>query len=326
MMVRSPLLRWQSWLVFLMAAYILLVALFAPLLAPPADPDHPAPVNRVGSRDDSIPHLPGPEAPLGTTPYQFDVFYSLIWGTREALRFGIGVTLVTAVLGTLLGALSAFKGGAVNDLFLRLTDASLAFPLIAAVPLMQIYFRAVYAAVFPPQLASTDPGMGTVSLALAEKIPFLIQLLYLVFRQFGFFTLAVILLAWIPYARLVNDQILRLKRTDFILAAQSLGTRRSRLIFRHLLPNAITPVIVWATRSIGALAILRTTFAFIGLGSSDTWATILTLGKDWIIGPGGNLLAQWWVYLPVTVTIVVFGFTWNLLGDELNIWLNPRER
>ena len=121
-------------------------------------------------------------------------------------------------------------------------------------------------------------------------------------------------------------KVLQLKESEYVLASQALGASPLRIILRHLIPNSLTPVVVWATRSVGSLVVLQATFSYIGLGGGSAWAMLLNFGKNWIIGPSGGLLAHWWVFLPITLAIVWFGFAWNLLGDELNTWLNPRER
>lgn len=309
--------RWQTWAAILMIAAIGCVALFAPSIAPAEEPANPSPMKVIGSSRDPVPQPPSSAARLGTTPHQYDVFYTLIWGTRQALGFGIGVTLVTALFGTAIGAVCAYLGGLLNRLFTRLTNALLAFPLMAAIPFMVMFSRFLLMRISPG-----DPAAQ----AAAQESSFFIQLLYNLFERVGPFTLAVILLTWIPYARLVNDQILRLKNTEFIVAARSLGARNRRIILRHLIPNSLTPVVVWATKSIGALVILQAAFTFIGMDEGSAWASLLEEGKYWIIGPGGSLLTHWWVYLPVTLAIIAFGFAWNLLGDEMNSVFNPRER
>jgi peptide/nickel transport system permease protein len=135
--------------------------------------------------------------------------------------------------------------------------------------------------------------------------------------------IAFILFSWMPYARLMNTAVLRVKQSDYVLAARASGAKNSRIIFRHLLPNAIAPVIVLAAKDIGAFVVLQSTFAFIGFGKGSPWATVLVMGRDWIYAPQG-LFTYWWVFLPATLTLVLFGIGWNLLGDGLNDALNPR--
>jgi peptide/nickel transport system permease protein len=131
--------------------------------------------------------------------------------------------------------------------------------------------------------------------------------------------------SWMAHARLISTNITRLKTADFVLASQSLGASRRRMIFKHLLPNSISPAIVLLARDIGGMVILEAAFVFIGLSSGGPWAQILVDNRNWIIGTGGNPLVYWWVYLPPTVALILFGIGWNLLGDGLNDALNPRD-
>jgi peptide/nickel transport system permease protein len=129
-----------------------------------------------------------------------------------------------------------------------------------------------------------------------------------------------------PYARLVNTLVIELKQTEFILAARSIGVRPARIVFRHLLPNAITPAVVLAARDVGSFVILQATLTFIGLGGNSIWGYILVVGRDWVIGPGGNVMAYWWVFIPATLTVILFGIAWNLFGDGLGELLDPYTR
>ena len=148
----------------LLVSMFVLVALAAPWLAPPKDPDNPTPFKATGQQFQRFPEAPSSESVLGTIPqiqnmvlygftpgqdasYQWDVYYSLVWGTRSALRFGLVVTLVTALFGITVGALSGYYGGVSSSLMMRVTDAFLAFPAIAAIWLFQ---RVLFANVLTP--------------------------------------------------------------------------------------------------------------------------------------------------------------------------------
>lgn len=298
--LRRFLHSWQNLLACVMLAACVLVAVMAPWLAPPDDPENPAPFRVVGKSYYQVPRPPSPEARLGTAPGQLDVYYTLIWGTRSALRFGLIVAVTTACLGVLIGAVSGYVGGPVNGLILRVTDAFLAFPTIAAVWLFRQVMLPASPFVGPTPLQQT--------LLDLHLDPVLVTL---------------ILFSWMPYARLTSANFLQLKRTEYVQAARSLGVRRRRIIRRHLLPNALSPVVVLAARDVGAMVIVAAAFTFIGLGDSTEWGTFLVVSRDYIIGSGGNPLTYWWVFLPVTLALILFGIAWNLLGDGLNTLLNP---
>jgi peptide/nickel transport system permease protein len=211
------------------------------------------------------------------------------------------VTTLTALLGTLIGAISGYLGGFVNRLVMRVTDAFLTFPAIAAVFL------------FGQMMISTNPE---ATLTAFQKVMLALKLDPVM--------LALTLCSWMPYARLINASIIRLKQTEYAMAARTVGVPPLRIVLRHLLPNALAPIIVLAARDVGGLVILEAAFTFIGVGGNSTWGQLLVAGRGWIIGPGGNPLAYWWIFLPPTLALVLFGIAWNLLGDGLNTLLNPR--
>jgi peptide/nickel transport system permease protein len=137
--------------------------------------------------------------------------------------------------------------------------------------------------------------------------------------------LTLILFSWMPYARLTNVIVITLKQVEFVQAARAIGARPSRIIRRHLIPNSVTPSVVLAARDVGSMVIIQAAFTFIGLDGSSTWGNILALGRDWILGPGGGIFAYWWVYVPATLALILFGIGWNLLGDGLSELLDPRD-
>ena len=287
----------------LLVALIVGVAIAAPQIAPPTDPAKPAPVKIVGRATDRQPHPPSAAAPLGTAAGQIDIFYSVVWGTRSALSFGLTVTLLTAVFGTLVGAISGYVGGWFNAIIMRVTDALLAFPVIAGVVLFG-------------QL-NTPPAPGVTPSAL-----------YLVLDSLHLdtFTAALIAFSWMPYARLTNSVVQQLKEADFLAASKALGANLPRMLFKHVLPNATSPAIVLAARDVGVFVVLEAAFTFIGLAGGSEWGSLLANNRNWIIGVRGNPFTYWWVYIPPTVALILFGIGWNLLGDGLNRALNPRQR
>ena len=137
--------------------------------------------------------------------------------------------------------------------------------------------------------------------------------------------LALVLFSWMPTARLVNSLVMTVRNVDYVIAARATGVRWLRILVRHILPNTIAPIIVLTTANIGGMVLIQATLTFIGMGGESAWGGILAQGRHWIIGSGGNPLMYWWVFVPITLALVVFGIAWNLLGDGLNDWLNPRQ-
>jgi peptide/nickel transport system permease protein len=303
------------------------VAIAAPQISPPADPENPSPYKELEGSFFQLPTPPEPGVPLGSVPrppivapgipsgqgasHKWDVFHTLIWGTRSALRYGLVVAVATAILGTLIGAISGYLGGPFGGMTMRVTDAFLAFPAIAAIWVLERTFFSGLNSPFGLSLENLTP-LETVLLGL----------------QIDSIMIAFILFSWMPYARIVNTTVSQIRRADYILAAESLGARGARVLFRHIVPNAISPAIVMVARDIGAMVILAAAFIFIGIGSSKflAWGVVLVGGRDYIIGKGGNPFAYWWTFLPISLALILFSVGWNLLGDGLNHALNPRSR
>jgi peptide/nickel transport system permease protein len=313
------LARWQNRMGLILVGLFVAVALGAPVLSP-MDPKEPGPFKRVGRVTDHVPHPPDETAPLGTLPGQVDVYHALVWGTREAVWFGLVVAVGAFITGIVIGAAAGYAGGALNSLLMRLTDAFLTFPVIAAVVFLQ------------QMVATTIQSMGGIYWFNNE---YLGRVVYFEFTPPGWVSflmhvdplmICLILFLWMPYARLVNALVLTLKRTEFIQAARSLGAGPGWVIRRHLIPNSLGPAVVLGARDVGHAVILQATFTFIGLGGTSSWGTLLSMGRNWIIGPGGDLLAAWWVYMPATLAVVLFGVTWNVLGDGMNEVFDPRSR
>ena len=307
--------RWQNWLGLFIVTVFVLMAIFAPLLSP-KDPDGRLPLVQSHLR---IPQPPGPGVPLGTLPDQSSIYDALVWGTRDALKFGVGVTAIIFFIGIFVGTLAAFLGGRTNSLLMGTTDAFLAFPVIAGV----VFFTQLRMIMLSNLLLETDfanfsldsiQGIGILETLFLQLNPFL---------RLNPAAVAFALFLWVPYARVMNASVMRLKRVEFVLAAKVSGVKNFRVMLRHLIPNAIAPVLVMAATDVGTLVVLQTTFAYIGLGDSTPWASALLAGRDWIFSPKG-IIEYWWVFVPITVALILFGIGWNLLGDGLIDAMNPR--
>jgi len=252
--------RWQNLLGLFLVLFFIIVAIAAPLLSP-QDPENPGPVKYVGLKMDYRPHSPAETPPLGTFSTQVSVYHSLVWGTRSAVIFGILVASITALIGSLIGAVSAYFGGFINNLLMRFTDAFLAFPIIAGVVLIsQLVKNALYNAL--GDISATGYGLvnalnssGETSNLLEEFSPFILFLL-----KIDPVLIAFIVFSWMPYARIMNTVVRRVRNTDYIEASRALGAGHSRLIFRHLIPNSITPIIVMAAKDVGGMVLLAGNF------------------------------------------------------------------
>lgn len=306
--------RWQNWLGLILVAIFVLVAILAPVLSP-LDPKEPGFFKRIGRFVDQVPRPPSDKSILGTLPGQYDVFHTLVWGTRNALQFGLLVALFSASLGIIFGAVAGYAGGAVNSLMMRIADAFLAFPVIAGVVFLQqlvaISIQAaggVFAGGNLPLIVEPTGEESFIQTLLDLIDPLMLSL---------------IVFSWMPYARLVNSMVIGIKNMEFIQATRALGASPFRIIGRHLIPNSISPAVVLAARDVGSVVLLQATLTFIQIGGNSPWGDLLARGRNFMLGPGGSLLTYWWVYVPATVAVILFGVSWNLLGDAINDIMSP---
>lgn len=251
-----------------------------------------------GSRDTYIipqsgyspdPVRPSKEHLFGTTEQQYDLFYGMVWGTRTAFRVAMQVVLVSVLVGVLLGGAAGFYGGWIDELLMRFTDIILAFPDI------------VLAVVI---VAIRGPSLDNVMLAVTA-------------------------VSWPSYARLMRGDVLSVKERDFVHAAKALGASDARIIFRHIIPNSIYPVLVVASLSMGRIVITAAALSFLGLGAPvgyADWGQLISLSRNWILGSSGNPFEYWHtVFIPGTA-IFLFVLGWNLLGDAARDILDPRQK
>ena len=235
------------------------------------------------------PQGPAPDHPLGTTQGQYDIFYGLVWGTRTAFKIGLGVVAIGAVIGTIVGSISAFYGGMLDEALMRMVDVFMSFPfLIAAMVITTILGK----------------GLPQMMIALVS---------------FG----------WMGYARLIRSEILHIKEMDYIQAARACGAGDLRLIRKHILPNSLFPVLVQATMNTGSMVLAAAALSFLGVGTEvgyADWGQLISLARNWIMGMGGNPFAYWYTIVYPGLAIFLFVLAWNLVGDALRDILDPRLR
>ena len=218
--------------------------------------------------------------PLGTDELGRDVLSRIMAGTRESLRVAVVVLGFAVVFGTLVGAVSGYLGGLADELLMRLTDMFLAFPALV--------LAVAIAATLGRSLTNTMIALATVF--------------------------------WPWYARLVRAQVLSVKERDFVTAGRSVGLTPTRLLLRHILPNAASVVIIQVTLDVGYAILATSSLSFIGLGAqppSAEWGKMLSDSRNYFRD------AWWYFTFPgVALTLTVFAF--NVLGDGLQDALDPR--
>ncbi|QMU72777.1 ABC transporter permease [Streptacidiphilus sp. P02-A3a] len=239
--------------------------------------------NQVTVRLDLAELPPSGSHPLGTDASGYDVLGRLMEGGRSSLELGLAVAVATTVLGALYGAFAGLVGGVVDALMMRVIDTLLAVP--------GLVLLLILVNLFPPSL-------------------WLIIIL-------------LSLLSWLGVARLVRAEVLSLRTRDFVVAATMMGAKRSRVVLRHLLPNAIGVIIVSATFTIADAILALSTLSFLGLGLPPPhadWGTMLSDGLNYLFD------GYWWLVYPPAIILIVTVVAFNLIGDAIHNSLDLRER
>jgi len=294
---------------FILIGLFVFIALAAPLLAPPVTPNAPYKIPRDGFSPNpkpmgsewkrNAPPLPFWYKPImktdhwvhimGTSTGQYDIFYGIVWGTRTAFRTGLIVVITTFLIGTIIGAVSAYFGGMIDNVIMRVVDVFLTLPFILA--------ALILAAVITPRFGKS-------------LLPAII---------------ALITFSWMLYARLIRGDILSVKQRDYVLAAQVIGMKDSRILLRHIIPNAIFPTLVYVSLDIGNVVLAFAMLSFLGIGTEigyADWGQVLSFARNWI----SSLDQYWYTIVWPGLTLVLFVMGWNLVGDALRDVLDPRMR
>jgi peptide/nickel transport system permease protein len=217
--------------------------------------------------------------PLGTDDKGRDLLAMIVSGARVSLQVGLIATLIAITLGTIMGVLSAYLGGWADNALMRFTDVIMTFPFFLL--LVLIVF------IFGPSLT--------------------------------FIILIIGLTGWTGTARLVRSEALSLRTREFIMASRSLGASGGRIVFRHLIPNVISSIIVIATLSIPGVILAESALSFIGLGDPTvaSWGMILNAGQQ-------TLDTTWWVAVEPGIMLFLTVLAFNFLGDGLRDAFDPR--
>ncbi|GAB4334954.1 MAG: ABC transporter permease [Calditrichia bacterium] len=258
----------------MLGAAIVLIAILAAVLAPLIAPYDPLQQNLPEA-------LQGPSAGhwFGQDDLGRDILSRIIYGTRISLLVGFVTVSISAVSGTIIGAVSGYFGGWVDEIIMRITDIMLAFPgILLAIGIMAIL----------------GPSLNNVIIALC-------------------------IVGWKSYARLVRGEVLREKEREYILAAKALGYSHWRIILFHLLPNVLNPVLVMATMGMASMILSEASLSFLGLGTqppTPSWGAMLSDGRQYLLEA-----AHLTTFPGLAIMLLVLGFTF--LGDAVRDALDP---
>jgi len=258
---------------------LVLVAIFAPLLAP-----YPPTKTSLPHRllppffidGGSTAHL------LGTDLVGRDVLSRVFYGARVSLSVSLIVIFITSSIGTILGIVAGYLGGRADTLLMRVTDVSLAIPQILIALLLAVVL---------------GPSFKTVVLAIS-------------------------ILGWAPYARIIRGEVLKLREADFIAQARIIGSSSLRIMIKHIFPNVVNPLIVIATMSVGLVILMESALSYLGAGIPPT-----TPSWGLMVSDGRNLIDRaWWISFFPGLAIGLVVLSGNFLGDWIRDKLDPRLR
>ena len=280
----------------IIVASVIFIGIFGDFLAPyPAFPN-PGALTPFYNGDVRTP--PNSHYLLGTDVLGTDVLSDILHGTKYALYVGVVVTLITMAIAILVGAVAGYFGSWTDNVLMRITEVFLVFP--------SLLFILIFVRVF-----TLGAGVGTSWSFLGITVPIGLSIVILVLAVFN----------WPGDARMVRGEFLRVRELEFVEAEKALGASNRRIIFRHILPNILSSIIVVASLTIAYAILLEAGISFLGFGDPNTmtWGQILENNF-------ATMQTVWWaeLYPGLAILITVFGF--NLLGDGLSDALNPRLR
>ena len=229
---------------------------------------------------------------LGTDDQGRDILSALMYGARISLFVGLASVALSTLVGVALGLVSGYVGGKVDAFIMRVCDVMLSFPSI----LLALMIDGVGLALFPNARESL---------------------------AFGVLILAISLTGWVQYARTVRGGTLMERDKEYVLAARVIGVGRGRIMFTHVLPNVLGPVLVLATIQVASAIVTEATLSFLGVGvppTSPSLGTLIRIGNDFLFS------GEWWIAIFPGVMLMSIALSVNLLGDWLRDALNPRLR
>lgn len=274
---------------------VLLVAVFMALLAPVMAPYDPYDLAQIDIMDSEIP--PSWESSgderfwLGTDIQGRDMWSTILYGTRISLTIGVCAVLLQAFLGIVIGLAAGYLGGRIDSLLMRMADIQLSFSTLMVAIIVLAVFQASFGSELYQELAMI---MLILVIGIAE---------------------------WPQYARTIRASVLAEKEKEYVDAARVIGLRTPRIMFRHILPNTLSPILVISTVQIANAIISEASLSFLGLGmpvSQPSLGSLISSGFEVILS------GSWWITVIPGVVLIAIVLVMNLLGDWLRDVLNPK--
>ena len=278
------------------AAFVAFVCIFCSAFAGWVAPHNPFDLTTLELSDARLPPAWDDQGTakylLGTDDQGRDILSALMYGARISLTVGIASVALSMLIGVGLGLLAGFRGGWIDALLMRLCDVMLSFPSI----LIALLIAGVGRALFPN-------APDTVA--------------------FGVLIIAITLTGWVQYARTVRGTTMVERSKEYVQAARVTGVAPVRIMWRHVLPNVMGPVMVLSTIQVGTAIITEATLSFLGVGApptSPSLGTLIRVGNDYLFS------GEWWITVFPGLMLILIALSVNLLGDWLRDALNPRLR
>ena len=217
---------------------------------------------------------------LGTTNRGGDVFYGVVWGARTSLKLSLIVVCLTVVVGVTIGSIAGIVGGKVDEILMRIVDVFLSIP--------ELIFALAIAAILGPAFTNI--------------------------------ILALVVVFWVKYARIMRAQVIRIKQRDYVDAARVMGDSKMQIYLKDILPNSFSPVMVQATLDMGNIVLVGATLSFIGLSEAGIaeWGVLVSEGQ------AGISAGRWWASTFPGLMVFLWALAFNLVGDGLRDVLDPR--